>query len=75
MRAKPLQSSGVNTWYQVTLTQGRYREVRRIWESQGLKVSRLLRISYGPLQLPKNLLPGHYTELDYADVLKLFKLN
>ncbi len=75
VHAKPLQSSGANTWYQVALTQGRYREVRRIWESQGLKVSRLLRVSYGPLQLPKNLLPGDYAELDYAHVLKLFKLN
>lgn len=75
VRVKPLQDIGVNTWYQVTLTQGRYREVRRIWESQGLSVNKLLRTSYGPLKLPVSLAPGFYTELDYAQVLNLFKLD
>ncbi|MDH3380941.1 MAG: pseudouridine synthase [Gammaproteobacteria bacterium] len=54
---------GVNRWYNVVLTQGRYREVRRIWEASGLQVSRLIRIRYGPIQLPRDLPPGRWFEL------------
>ncbi len=57
--------TGANTWYNVTLTQGRYREVRRLWESQGLNVSRLIRIKYGPFSLPRSLSEGKYVSLDY----------
>lgn len=62
---KSAGGSGANTWYHVTLNQGRYREVRRIWESQGLRVSRLMRIRYGPFKLPKDLPEGSYINLDY----------
>lgn len=62
--------SGANRWYHVTLREGRNREVRRLWESQGLTVSRLVRVRFGPIPLRRGLLPGRYDELD-ADALAL----
>lgn len=49
---------GANQWYHVTLSEGRNREVRRIWQSQELQVSRLIRVRYGPIILPKDLPRG-----------------
>jgi len=46
---------GANKWYHVTVTEGRNRLVRRLWESQQLTVSRLIRVRYGPVVLPENL--------------------
>ncbi|MDI1352984.1 MAG: pseudouridine synthase [bacterium] len=54
---------GSNTWYHVTLTEGRNREVRRLWESQGIEVSRLIRIRYGMLFMPRYLTRGQTVEL------------
>ncbi len=55
---------GANHWYHVTLKEGRNREVRRLWEAVGHKVSRLHRIRYGPVQLPRSIKPGRQEELD-----------
>ncbi|EXU77322.1 23S rRNA pseudouridine(2605) synthase RluB [Erwinia mallotivora] len=55
---------GINQWYTVTLTEGRNREVRRLWESVGVQVSRLIRTRYGDIDLPKGLPRGGWTELD-----------
>ncbi|ADP12697.1 23S rRNA pseudouridylate synthase B [Erwinia sp. Ejp617] len=57
---------GINQWYNVTLTEGRNREVRRLWEAVGVQVSRLIRIRYGDIDLPKGLPRGGWTELDLA---------
>lgn len=62
---------GANHWYHVVLTEGRNREVRRLWESQGLTVSRLMRVRYGPITLAKSLRPGRCEELDLSSVNKL----
>lgn len=65
---------GSNQWFNVTLTEGRNREVRRLWEAVGVKVSRLIRVSYGDLPLPKNLPRGGWRELDLKMVNYLRQL-
>ncbi len=64
---------GTNHWYHVVLTEGRNREVRRLWESQGLKVSRLIRVRYGSYQLPRKKRPGQCWELDQKDIDSLLQ--
>jgi len=59
--------SGQNRWYHVTLLEGRNREVRRLWAAQGFTVSRLKRVRYGAVFLPKRLRMGEYRELSQAD--------
>jgi len=56
-------SSGENHWYHVTIMEGRNREVRRLWESQGLTVSRLKRVRYGAAFLPRRLRMGQWSEI------------
>lgn len=62
---------GANHWYHVVLTEGRNREVRRLWESQGLAVNRLIRVRYGPIALPRSLRAGKWADLDDAQMLAL----
>ena len=59
---------GANHWYHVILTEGRNREVRRLWESQGVTVSRLIRVRYGDLTLEKGLPSGGWSELPLGKV-------
>lgn len=66
--------TGVNKWYHVKLKEGRNREVRRLFESQDLKVSRLLRTKYGTFSLPKELRTGRFIELDKRDIHDLTDL-
>jgi 23S rRNA pseudouridine2605 synthase len=56
--------TGANRWYHVTLKEGRNREVRRLWEAVGVQVSRLMRIRFGPVQLPPHFHAGRTVELD-----------
>ncbi|GAA0521719.1 23S rRNA pseudouridine(2605) synthase RluB [Tatumella terrea] len=65
---------GLNQWYNVTLTEGRNREVRRLWEAVGVQVSRLIRVRYGDIPLPKGLPRGGYTEMDLTSVNYLRQL-
>lgn len=66
--------TGVNKWYHVSLKEGRKREVRRLFESQELKVSRLLRTRYGSVRLPSSLKTGRFLELERKDINELIKL-
>ncbi|AHF74227.1 Ribosomal large subunit pseudouridine synthase B [Candidatus Sodalis pierantonius str. SOPE] len=59
---------GLNQWYNVTLTEGRNREVRRLWEAVGVQVSRLIRVRYGDVTLPKGLPRGGWTELPLDNI-------
>ncbi len=54
---------GVNHWYRVTLAEGRNREVRRLFSAAGLTVSRLIRVRYGPITMPRHLKTGYFEEL------------
>lgn len=65
---------GINQWYNVTLTEGRNREVRRLWEAVGVQVSRLIRVRYGDIDLPKGLPRGGWTELELPPVNYLREL-
>lgn len=60
-----------HSWFKVVVREGRNREVRRLWESQGLLVSRLKRIRYGNVELPRNLRPGHSEALPEEAVAAL----
>ena len=62
---------GSNCWYRVTISEGRNREVRRMLESVGHAVSRLIRIRYGAMVLPRGLKRGAWMELDESDIRAL----
>ena len=62
---------GANCWYKVTISEGRNREVRRMFEAVGHAVSRLIRIRYGAMVLPRGLKRGAFVELDEDDIYSL----
>lgn len=62
------EAKGANRWYTVTLMEGRNREVRRLWESQGVEVNRLKRVRFGPIFLPSYVLPGKYLEMEHKQI-------
>jgi len=64
---------GANHWYRVTIQEGRNREVRRMFEAVGHAVSRLIRIRYGKMLLPRGLKRGDWMELDALDTEQLVR--
>ncbi len=70
---KPQGGQGINQWFRVAMQEGRNREVKRLWESQGFKVSRLNRISYGPIEIPRGLKVGRFKDLEEHLIHKLLK--
>lgn len=73
LRIKDVGGEGANHWYHVVLAEGRNREVRRLWETQGVKISRLIRIRYGSIELPRYLRTGHHKELEVRELRKLYE--
>lgn len=63
--------TGINQWYHVVIMEGRNREVRKLWESQGLKVSRLKRVRFGPIFIPSHVKRGNFIELNLQEIDKL----
>lgn len=72
-KVKAAGGEGMNKWWHVSLAEGRNREVRRLWESQEVQVSRLIRIRYGMIELPKSLPRGGWVELTMEQVNYLRK--
>ena len=68
------EGDGINRWYYVVLMEGRNREVRRLWESQGLTVSRLKRVRYGNVFIPSRVKQGQWQEMAEADIKSLYRL-
>lgn len=65
---------GSNHWYRVILKEGRNREVRRMFEAAGMTVSRLMRVRFGPINLPPRLKRGKWMELDETEIKRLLAL-
>lgn len=70
-RIKDAGGEGANHWYHVVLTEGRNREVRRLWDSQGIQVSRLIRVRYGNIVLPRYVRLGRWHELESQEIANL----
>jgi len=67
------KESGTNRWYRVVLAEGRNREVRRMVEAAGGRVSRLMRVRFGPISLPLDLAPGRCTAVDARGTQQLIQ--
>ncbi len=65
---------GANRWYYCVVRQGRNREVRRVWESQGVQVSRLIRSRFGNVMLPRDLKAGEFFEVKGVMLDDLYRL-
>lgn len=71
---QPGGGEGLNRWFYVVIMEGRNREVRRLWESQGFTVSRLKRVRYGDLLIPAKVKKSQYLELESSEVATLYRM-
>jgi len=69
-----VDADGINHWFYVVLMEGRNREVRRLWESQGLTVSRLKRVRYGDVFIPSKVKQGQWVELTPKEVRAVYEM-
>jgi 23S rRNA pseudouridine2605 synthase len=69
----PQGGEGANHWYQVILREGRNREVRRLFEAFQLPVSRLMRVRFGPVNLPPRVKRGQMLKLEQKEVVGLLE--
>jgi len=65
---------GANHWYHVILKEGRNREVRRLWEAVGAQVSRLIRVRYGNVTMPRRMSVGRFEDIDEESMAELYRL-
>ncbi|MEJ6592989.1 MAG: pseudouridine synthase [SAR86 cluster bacterium] len=68
------EQEGANQWYYVALMEGRNREVRRLWESQGITVSRLKRVRFGSFFIPSAITAGRHMELPLKEIKELYHM-
>lgn len=66
-----MSEEGTNHWYRVVIKEGRYREVRRLWDAVGHTVSRLKRIRYGTIKLTRDIKRGQHTKIAPKQLEKL----
>jgi 23S rRNA pseudouridine2605 synthase len=70
---EPAGGEGRNRWYKVVVSEGRNRLVRRGFEAVGYRVSRLIRVRFGPVQLPRPLPGGKYRPFSAAEMNGLYE--
>ena len=73
-RLAAMRGESVNRWFSVSLTEGKNREVRRLWESQGVMVNRLKRVAYGSVVLPSFLGQGRWLELTPKEMKGVYRM-
>lgn len=74
VKAPGEEDEGANQWFYVCLMEGKNREVRRLWESQGLTVSRLKRVRYAHLLIPSAVKSGRFTDVPRKELAELYRM-
>lgn len=74
-KVKRLHGENANVWYSVVLTRGRYREIRRMWSAVNCRISRLSRIRFGNIALPRGIRPGSWLELSDNEINQLLSAD